>query len=165
MRWLVNSFIGMQSALTAVGRTRAVFLVGLAMLAIATTSGRSADITIGSGFAIGAQGEVLTNAHVVQNCARISVRSSSGEAAAASLLARDEKNDLAVIRRQLPLSAVAAFREGPVRAGDVVVALGYPLSGLLATTANLTVGNVSALAGLSDDFALSSDQRAGTAGQ
>jgi S1-C subfamily serine protease len=38
-----------------------------------------------------------------------------------------------------------------VRAGDAVIALGYPLSGLLATTANLTVGNVSALAGLGDD--------------
>jgi hypothetical protein len=38
-----------------------------------------------------------------------------------------------------------------VRAGDAIVALGYPLAGLLATTANLTVGNVSALAGLGDD--------------
>jgi S1-C subfamily serine protease len=57
----------MQSGLTAVGRARAVFLVALAMLAIATTSGRSADITIGSGFVIGAHREVLTNAHVVQD--------------------------------------------------------------------------------------------------
>ena len=32
------------------------------------------------------------------------------------------------------------------------MALGYPLSGLLATTANLSVGNVSALAGLGDDL-------------
>jgi hypothetical protein len=32
-----------------------------------------------------------------------------------------------------------------------VVAMGYPLSGLLATGAKLTVGNVSALAGLGDD--------------
>jgi hypothetical protein len=38
-----------------------------------------------------------------------------------------------------------------VRAGDAIVALGYPLAGLLATTANVTVGNVSALAGLGDD--------------
>ena len=44
------------------------------------------------------------------------------------------------------------FREGlPVRAGDAIVALGYPLSGLLATEANLSVGNVSALAGVADD--------------
>jgi S1-C subfamily serine protease len=39
----------------------------------------------------------------------------------------------------------------PVRAGDVVVALGYPLSGLLASSPNVSVGNVSALAGLGDD--------------
>jgi hypothetical protein len=88
---------------------------------------------------------------VVENCTKITVRSSSA-ASAAVLVARDEKNDLAVVRSKLPLSSVATFREGaPVRAGDAVVALGYPLSGLLATTANLSVGNVSALAGLGDD--------------
>jgi cyclophilin family peptidyl-prolyl cis-trans isomerase len=44
------------------------------------------------------------------------------------------------------------FYEGRLfRAGDAVVALGYPLSGLLASTANVSVGNVSALAGLGDD--------------
>jgi S1-C subfamily serine protease len=118
-----------------------------------TSVGRAADITIaiGSGVAIGAQGEVLTNAHVVDNCPQIIVRSSSGDSVAAFLVARDEKNDLAVIRRHLPFPASATFREGPIRPGDQVVALGYPLSGLLATTANLTVGNVSALAGLGDD--------------
>ena len=63
--------------------------------------------------------------------------------------ARDEKNDLAVVRSNSPISSVAVFRGGaPARAGDAVVALGYPLSGVLATTANLSVGNVSALAGL-----------------
>jgi len=69
----------------------------------------------------------------------------------ANLVARDEKNDLAVVRSNLLLSSVVLFRDGPVRPGDEVVALGYPLSGLLATAANLTTGNVSALAGLRDD--------------
>ena len=92
---------------------------------------------------------VLTNAHVVNACAQIIVRSPAGDLATAQLIARDEKNDLAVIRSATSLSSVAAFRDGkPVRAGDPVVVLGYPFSGLLATTANLTVGNVSALAGL-----------------
>ena len=113
---------------------------------------QAADLTSGSGAVIGANGEVLTNAHVVENCTKITVRSSSA-ASTAFLIARDEKNDLAVVRSKLPLSSVVAFREGgPVRAGDAVVALGYPLSGLLATTANLSVGNVSALAGLGDDL-------------
>ena len=109
--------------------------------------GRAADISAGSGVVIGTHGEVLTNAHVVENCTKITVRSSS-----ASVVARDEKNDLAVVQSSLPASPVAVFREGgPVRAGDAVVALGYPLSGLLADTASLSVGNVSALAGLGDD--------------
>jgi Trypsin-like peptidase domain len=101
---------------------------------------------------VGGHGEVLTNAHVVKACAQINLRSSAGDLATAQLVGHDEKNDLAVIRSATPLPSVAVFREGsPVRAGDPVVALGYPLSGLLATTVNLTVGNVSALAGLGDD--------------
>ena len=51
-----------------------------------------------------------------------------------------------------PLPLVAVFREGAsVRAGDPIVALGYPLPGLLSSDVNLSVGNVSALAGLRDD--------------
>jgi tetratricopeptide (TPR) repeat protein len=51
-----------------------------------------------------------------------------------------------------PPPSVAFFREGaPVRAGETIVALGYPLSGLLSSDANVSVGNVSALAGLRDD--------------
>ena len=106
--------------------------------------------SFGSGVVFGAGGEVLTNAHVVNNCTKITIGASS--ASAATLVASDEKNDLAVVRGNVHLSSVIAFREGkPVRAGDVVVAVGYPLSGLLATTPNVSVGNVSALAGLGDN--------------
>jgi hypothetical protein len=142
----------MQRTLIAFGiGRRATPMVALAMLAIGTVSGRAADIS-GSGVVIGTHGEILTNAHVVKNCKQITVRSSSGDLAAAMLVTRDEKNDLAVVRTKFPLSRVAAFRgNSPIRAGDAVVVLGYPLAGLLATTANLSVGNVSALAGLGDD--------------
>ena len=125
----------------------AIILVVLATRA----SAQAADISSGSGVVVGDHGEVLTNAHVVNACAQIIVRSPAGDSATAQLIARDEKNDLAVVRTR-PLSSVATFRDGkPVRAGDAIVALGYPLAGLLATTANLSVGNVSALAGLGDD--------------
>jgi hypothetical protein len=68
------------------------------------------------------------------------------------LIASDDKNDLAVLSGLPSLSSVAVFRDlPPVRAGEAVVAMGYPLSGLLAATANLSSGNVSALAGLRDD--------------
>ena len=132
-----------------------LFFATLAVALLTVISGVAlvaADASSGSGVVIGTHGEVLTNAHVVKNCAKITVRSSSGDPASAILIAQDEKNDLAVLRSDSPLSSFAAFREGgPVRAGDAVVVLGYPLQGLLATTANLSVGNVSALAGARDD--------------
>ncbi len=115
------------------------------------------NLARGSGVVIGSHGEILTNAHEVKECAQISVRPSSGDRVAAPrfaahLIAIDDKNDLAVVSGSASLSSAAAFRDAtPVRAGETVVAMGYPLSGLLATTANLSLGNVSALAGLHDD--------------
>ena len=129
-----------------------VFLLSLGIFSLAVAGLRAADISSGSGVVIGSKGEILTNAHVVEHCAAITVQFSTGNSEAAVLVARDEKNDLAVIRSKTLPSSVAAFRDGaPLRAGDTVVALGYPLSGLLASSANLSVGNVSALAGLGDD--------------
>ena len=127
------------------------FLVATVVASASISGAAQAAEIYGSGVVIGIHGEVLTNAHVVKQCTRITVRSSAQDSAVALVLARDDKNDLAVVRSSTPLSQVATFRDGPVRAGDAVVALGYPLVGLLATTANLTVGNVSALAGLGDD--------------
>jgi len=134
---------------------RAATVAALATLMSGVAAGQGARIASGTGVAIGAEGEILTNAHVVEGCQRISVKLASGHSEVAELVARDEKNDLAVVRltgtNNRPAS-VAMFREGaPIRPGDAVVALGYPLAGLLATTANLSVGNVSALAGLGDD--------------
>ena len=127
------------------------FLVAAAVASASISGAAQAADSSGSGVMIGDHGEVLTNAHVVKECAQIIVRSSAGDSATAQLIASDEKNDLAVVRTR-PLSSVATFRDGkPVRAGDTIVVLGYPLAGVLATTANLTVGNVSALAGLGDD--------------
>ena len=128
------------------------FLVA-AVVASASISGaaQAAENSYGSGVVVGDHGEVLTNAHVVKNCTRITVRTSAQDSAVALVVARDDQNDLAVVRSNTPLSPVATFRDGPIRAGDEVVALGYPLAGILASTANLTVGHVSALAGLGDD--------------
>jgi S1-C subfamily serine protease len=112
---------------------------------------QGAGTSNGSGVVVNTNGAILTNAHVVEHCTQITVLASSGDSATAGLIARDERNDLALLRSKLPFSFSASFREGPIRAGEAVVALGYPLAGLLATTANLTVGNISALAGLGDD--------------
>ena len=130
------------------------FGLSVALLATGLTTGQAAEVATGSGIFIGAGGEVLTNAHVVEDCRTIKLTFANGSPEAATLVARDEQNDLAVIRtrRKHDPATIAAFREAPpLRTGDSVVALGYPLAGVLASGANLTVGNVSALAGLGDD--------------
>jgi S1-C subfamily serine protease len=150
MRFVITAAIG------EAGLNMKMMLLSACVLIIASTTAEAADTFSGSGVVIGTQGEILTNAHVVEACTEITVRFPPGNLERGVLLARDEKNDLAAIRApsnfRIPRPPfVATFRDGPVRAGDVVVALGYPLSGLLASTANLSVGNVSALAGLRDD--------------
>ncbi len=126
--------------------------VAVAAMSLFAAAPCAAGNTTGSGVVISARGEILTAAHVVESCSTIMVQLSSKEEATAELVARDPKNDLALLRVKTPPAAVAAFREGtPIRAGDTVVALGYPLPSLLAAGANLTVGNVSALAGIEND--------------
>jgi uncharacterized protein len=56
------------------------------------SSAAATQKSFGSGVVFGAAGEVLTNAHVVDNCMKITIGSSS--ASAATLVANDEKNDL-----------------------------------------------------------------------
>jgi hypothetical protein len=125
-----------------------------AMLAAGAALAQGPQIFTGSGIAVAAGGEVLTNAHVVEACQSIKLTFGDGTSESADLVARDERNDLALLRikRKFDPARIAVFRDGPpVRPGDSIVVLGYPLSGVLATGPNLTVGNVSALAGLGDD--------------
>jgi hypothetical protein len=67
------------------------------------------------------------------------------------VVARDTRNDLALIAVDSPLASVASFRRTPIRAGEDVIALGFPLPGLLATDLNVSKGIVSATAGLRND--------------
>jgi S1-C subfamily serine protease len=106
--------------------------------------------TTGTGFFVDGRGYLLTNAHVVAQCSAVRVRSTNSPL---EITRVDTENDLAVLKQANPVSKTATFREGRgIRPGDGVVAVGYPLTGLLASEANVTTGAVSALAGLGDDF-------------
>jgi S1-C subfamily serine protease len=63
------------------------FLVA-AVVASASISGaaQAAENSYGSGVVVGDHGEVLTNAHVVNACAQIFVRSPAGDSATAQLI-------------------------------------------------------------------------------
>jgi len=70
----------------------------------------------------------------------------------ASIVTFDEANDLALLRTDPSALEPLTLRDGRgIRQAESVVAVGFPLSGVLATSSKVTVGTVSALAGLGDD--------------
>lgn len=126
---------------------RVIIVAGLSM-AIASKSFADEPTSSGTGFAVTADGWIVTNAHVVQECGRIEVKG-RGDAADPRI---DEINDLAVVKITAgePLKPLA-FRKSATRLGEDIVAVGYPLATLLADSVKITTGNVNALAGIRND--------------
>lgn len=125
-----------------------------------------AQVLSGTAFFITHEGHLLTNAHVVKECRLITISHAAEEEVSAKVVAIDVTNDLAIISTPLKPEAVAAFRSG-VRLGEAIAAYGFPLSGLLSSGGNFTLGNVTALAGLRDDsrmLQISAPVQAGNSG-
>ncbi len=109
-------------------------------------------VSSGSGFVVSTDGVVMTNAHVVEQCRTITVKPQDGPAQVAALKAKDSANDMALLKTSLRLPEIARFRQDrPLRSGDEVVVIGYPLSSLLSREPNVTAGVVSALNGMRGD--------------
>ena len=104
----------------------------------------------GTGFFVNSDGLVLTNAHVVSECKTIQVTTDGKSSSETQILAKDAVNDLAVLKTTLKPLRVASFRTG-IRLGEQVEAFGYPLTQVLSSSGNFTIGNVTALAGIADD--------------
>jgi TPR repeat protein len=108
----------------------------------------------GTGFFVGERGLIVSNAHVVSGCASVKIRHAGAEHSA-DVQARDEANDLAVLRANIDGAHGASLRQGAaIRLGDEVVVVGFPLGGVLSSEGGLTTGVVSALAGPGDDSRL-----------
>ncbi len=102
----------------------------------------------GTGFVVSGDGHVVTNEHVIRSCKAIRVRGVDETVNGAKLVAASRAEDLALLKVEARTAAIAPFRSGAeLRPGDAVVAFGFPMSGLLASSGNLTVGNVTALVG------------------
>ncbi len=99
----------------------------------------------GTGVIVSSDGEILTNAHVVDGATEIRVRlAGETEPREARLLASDRGNDLALLRMSGDGFDAAVFADpGSVRIGDEVVAIGFALG--LDGDPSVTLGIVSAL--------------------
>ena len=112
----------------------------------------AAKTTIGAGIVVSGDGMVVTNHHVVRDCASISVHDPQKQRTAAVLLGADAANDLALLKADRTFPAVASFRSGvPLQAGEAVTVVGYPLAGILGFEPNVAFGYVSAVGGLRGD--------------
>ena len=123
-------------------------------------------VSSGTGFFVSSDGAFVTNAHVIDGCSEVSVKTSDGLSKPARIAAQDTSNDLALLRVSGKPSAVAKLRVG-VRLGEGVAAFGFPHADLLASSGNFTLGNVTALSGMGDDsrrFQISAPVQSGNSG-
>lgn len=104
----------------------------------------------GTGFFVSESGHILTNNHVVESCKTVQATRLGSVAEPVQVIARDATNDLALLKAVAGPKTVPALAVR-TRIGDSVYVYGFPLAGLLATSGNFTIGNVTAVSGLSDD--------------
>jgi serine protease Do len=86
--------------------------------------------SLGSGFIIDPSGLVVTNNHVIADADEINVIFNDGTKLPATLVGKDSKADLALLRvhSDKPLKAVAFGDSDKLRLGEWVIAIGNPFS-------------------------------------
>ena len=104
----------------------------------------------GTGVVVTLSGHILTNAHVIEGCTQLAVRQIGDQSRSATIMAIDEKNDLALLRSTVSVPRLPKFRSG-ARLGETIAVFGFPLAGILAASGNFTLGNITASAGMGND--------------
>ena len=130
--------------------TQSVQRVGPAVVTVVGTIpgqmtffGPTGDQTVsGSGFFISAQGYILTNNHVVEGTKEVKIVLSDGTEQTASIVGTDIYSDIAVLKTNGAVPAVASLgNSDKLDPGESVIAIGSPLGNFKNT---VTVGVVSA---------------------
>lgn len=86
----------------------------------------------GSGFFVSANGSVITNHHVIDGCAAVSISPTFGEMVLASEVVSDKKSDLALLRADVVPPAVASLAADVQTVGlGPAYVVGYPNRGLV----------------------------------
>ena len=125
----------------------------------------------GSGFFVSKLGHVITNAHVVQNCKKVTIGDNAKKQVPAEIINTDRSNDLALLKLStlemasaesksliqklgitvVPLASEGLLRSEDVKLGEKVLVAGYPFGEFFSNTIKVTTGIVSATRGAGDD--------------
>ena len=101
-----------------------------------------AQVGLGSGVIVSADGFLLTNNHVIEGASDIDVQLPDGRSASATVIGTDPESDLAVLKIKLDRLPVMTFsKTDDLQVGDVVLAIGNPFG----VGQTVTSGIVSAL--------------------
>jgi serine protease Do len=120
---------------------------------------RRFETIVGSGVIIDKDGQILTNAHVVDGAASLTVTLDSGNKAPARILGLDPVLDIALLRVD-SVNALPAARlgdSGAVKVGDEVVAIGNPIGLDQTMTRGIVSGLNRLLPGISDEPMIQTD--------
>ena len=100
---------------------------------------RRPSYSVGSGFIVDKAGYILTNAHVIEDAAKITVKLDSGEEFPATVVGSDEFTDIAVLKiesdKDLPI--VSLGDSSQARVGEWVLAIGSPFGLARTVTAGI----------------------------
>lgn len=128
---------------------------------------REQQVASGTGFYINETGQVLTAAHVVDECVVVDVKR-DGVAVPGRVVASSHLLDVAVIDTGKPAQRFLPLRKGQeIVLGEGITNVGYPLQKVLAASPNLTRGNISsrgALEGSVGQFQFSAPIQPGSSG-
>jgi serine protease Do len=97
----------------------------------------------GSGVVLDTSGYILTNSHVVENAAKLTVSFSDGREFSAKVVGRDPDTDVAVVKLEKPPTNLVAARIGDsskMEVGEWVLAIGSPLGLDQSVTAGIISG-------------------------
>lgn len=109
---------------------------------------------LGSGFIVSADGYIVTNNHVIVDSDEILVEFYDGTSLDATIVGRDEKTDIAVLKveSETPLPFVHFGDSDIARVGDWVLAIGNPLGQGFSVSAGIISARNRSLSGSYDDF-------------
>jgi len=106
----------------------------------------------GTGFFINRDGILLSNYHVIQGCASVSLYH-NGVKYPSNIIASDRTNDIAIISSSKKSKQYFRVdKDGPTLLEEIFVA-GYPLGLKISNALKVSSGRVSSLAGFGDNYA------------
>jgi S1-C subfamily serine protease len=120
---------------------------------------RRFETIVGSGVIIDKDGQILTNAHVVDGAASLTVTLDNGSKVTAKVMGLDPVLDLALLRVESsgPLPVAKLGDSSGIKVGDEVVAIGNPIGLDQTMTRGIVSGLNRTLPGISDEPMIQTD--------